>query len=1268
VQTATRIKAARPLGGRATSSGTEPLATSAESVDDAVRRLVVERSHDLVTLCDPSGAIVYASPSWTGLGWEPAELVGVPVLDVIHPDDAAKATSAWIEVASGTDVDAVTIRLRREGGSFGWFEVNGSAVRDAEGELRFLLGTARDVSEREELRWRLRDLDAVYRFADAVAGAPALDDVLAVALDALLEATGADRAAVLLADDDGVLRFRAWRGLSDRYRTYTEGRSPWQPEDDDPEPVLVEDIAAAGYEVALERVMRKEGIGALAFVPLVRGGSLVGRITVYRNAPHRWSDREVLLSRTIGNHLASVVERAATQQALHESSEQLASILRTVEEGITATNREGRFLFANDAAARHVGLDSGDELVALSPRERAALYDLFDGEGTRLAFDVLPPTKALSGAESSAVVRIRSKADDWEHWIALRSTPVFAADGSVELVVNVTRDITQETVAAQREAEARREAEGSRARLALLLEATEQLTQTLDYEELLRRVPKLVVPRIADGCHIYLARDEDTELVRVAHAHVEPRIAALLDKIDAVYDVSRHRRIPVVEVFRSGKPIHRPALVRPLSKVARPGEEELVQMESRSLIVVPLETGARRLGVLAVTASEAGRLGDEDFELVSELARRVSLAVDLVDLHGRAQDSLAQLQAVIAQLPLGVVITDADHHVVLRNDELERVWGAPVPLGSDHRQTGTIGWPLERAIDAGEVTIAERRELEGDDGPRTLEISAAPVRDTHNEIVSAAAIVADVTRRSRSEQQLGFLSQANELLDASLDWERTLDAIADLAVPALAGYLVIDLLDEEDELHWVVAVHADPEKTELVRELRASYPPTLSTHPIQVALRTGEAQLLPDLQAETAAMAHDAKHARAIRAIANTSGIVAPLAARGRTLGAISLGTIVGQPRFDESDRTMAMELARRISLALDNARLFAETQERAHSAQALEYVDDGVILVDEAGIVRLWNPTAAISLRRPAVEAVGSPIAELLPDWQSLQSRIPVASEPQPGGASRALTLPVEVEGEERWLSISAVEFPGGTVYAFRDVTDERAVEQMKTDFVSTVSHELRTPLAAIYGAAMTLQRRDVVVEEPQRDRLLEVVSSEADRLARIVNDILWASRLESGRMSISIERCDAGALASEVVDVLRSRSPEGIEVAITKARGLPPVAADPDKLRQILTNLIDNGIKYSPDGGRVNVEIGRSGGRVRFCVTDEGLGVPPAEQDRIFEKFFRLDPNLTRGVGGTGLGLYITRELVTRMHGRVWVVSDGRSGSSFFLELPIA
>jgi signal transduction histidine kinase len=234
--------------------------------------------------------------------------------------------------------------------------------------------------------------------------------------------------------------------------------------------------------------------------------------------------------------------------------------------------------------------------------------------------------------------------------------------------------------------------------------------------------------------------------------------------------------------------------------------------------------------------------------------------------------------------------------------------------------------------------------------------------------------------------------------------------------------------------------------------------------------------------------------------------------------------------------------------------------------------------------------------------------------------------------------------------------------------MTEEHAVEQLKSDFVSTVSHELRTPLAAIYGAALTLQRDDVRLEESQRTGLLDVISSEADRLARIVNDILWASRLDSGQMGVAIVSCNALELVNKVIGALRAHSPVEIELAVDAPDGLPQVAADPDKLRQVLTNLLDNAVKYSPDGGRVRIRLRQAGTRIRFRVEDEGLGIPVAEQTRIFEKFFRLDPNLTRGVGGTGLGLYICRELVYRMHGRIWVASDGRRGSTFTVELPVA
>jgi signal transduction histidine kinase len=220
----------------------------------------------------------------------------------------------------------------------------------------------------------------------------------------------------------------------------------------------------------------------------------------------------------------------------------------------------------------------------------------------------------------------------------------------------------------------------------------------------------------------------------------------------------------------------------------------------------------------------------------------------------------------------------------------------------------------------------------------------------------------------------------------------------------------------------------------------------------------------------------------------------------------------------------------------------------------------------------------------------------------------------------------------------------------------------------VIPVSHEIRTPLAAVHGAALTLLRPDLTFSDELRDRLLAVVAEESDRLAQIVNDLLIASHLDSGRLPVSIESCDAKELAESVVEAANLSVPDGITVSLSAPARLPRVAADPGQLRQVLANLVDNAIKYSPGGGPVELRLARSDALMRFEVEDRGLGIPPNEHRRVFEKFYRLDPNMTYGVGGTGLGLYISRELVRTMDGRIWVDSKLGEGSTFLVEIPLA
>ncbi len=358
---------------------------------------------------------------------------------------------------------------------------------------------------------------------------------------------------------------------------------------------------------------------------------------------------------------------------------------------------------------------------------------------------------------------------------------------------------------------------------------------------------------------------------------------------------------------------------------------------------------------------------------------------------------------------------------------------------------------------------------------------------------------------------------------------------------------------------------------------------------------------------------------------------------------------------------------------AIQLRRLDREVERQRHAlerhARVLEHVDDGVFLVDDAGVIRHWNPAARAITGLGEENVLDRPAEDVLPGWETIGSLIPVATEPGPGSRS-AKTVPLELDGRELWLSISGVKFADGVVYAFRNLTEERALEELKGEFVATVSHELRTPLAAIYGSAQTLRRDDLELDDARRESLLDVIADESERLTRIAGDILLANTLDSDRLRLEREPVDLGGLTQEVVDQMRTcfAEREDISIRFSSPELDASVSGDADRLRQILMNLIENAVKYSPDGGQIEVGLEFRENRVRVIVRDEGIGIPPGEEQRIFGKFYRVDPQLTRGVGGTGLGLYISRELVRRMQGRVSVASHEGKGSTFFVDLPLA
>ncbi len=379
--------------------------------------------------------------------------------------------------------------------------------------------------------------------------------------------------------------------------------------------------------------------------------------------------------------------------------------------------------------------------------------------------------------------------------------------------------------------------------------------------------------------------------------------------------------------------------------------------------------------------------------------------------------------------------------------------------------------------------------------------------------------------------------------------------------------------------------------------------------------------------------------------------------------------------RFDEDfgtdDMRLLEMLAEQAAAVISNAQLYIQlTEEKEELQEAFESINVGVIVVNSHGIVRLLNTAAAQMLTVSPGEYSGKPVDEVVPEGEvkdlltstlekAEERTVEITTDDEDGKIYQAQTTLMSREGSREIESVVAI---------FNDITEIRRVERMKTAFVSTVSHELRTPLTSIKGFISTLLEDDEgMYDDETRREFLIIINEECDRLTRLISDLLNVSKIESGRgLDLQLSDVDLAQLLRRIAS---NHQPYTKKHQISaQAPDDLTIRADADKLTQILDNLVGNAVKYSPNGGKVEIVATKEEDGVRIDVIDEGLGIPERHRDHIFQRFHQVDDDVDhKSIGGTGIGLYLVQHLAQAHGGKVWLdSSEVGEGSVFSVRLP--
>jgi len=416
------------------------------------------------------------------------------------------------------------------------------------------------------------------------------------------------------------------------------------------------------------------------------------------------------------------------------------------------------------------------------------------------------------------------------------------------------------------------------------------------------------------------------------------------------------------------------------------------------------------------------------------------------------------------------------------------------------------------------------------------------------------------------------------------------------------------------------------------------------------------------------------------------SMISVPLISDGVPIGALT-ATSPELNAFTREDVSMLSAFADQGAIAVTNSRLYErlnrEKQETARLYQSVREksseleailwgIGDGVLVTDPQLRLTMLNPVAARIFAVRGRVAHGTPLTEVVPN-ETLLELLEETLEGEESLLVREISLGDGREGQEKIYQALATTIGRdegtvqGVVAVLRDITGQKELERMKSNFLSVVSHELKTPLHSIKGFVdIILMGKTGDITETQRD-FLNTVRTQTDHLQSLIQDLLEFSRLESGQVKLRLEAVSIAGIAGRVLDNLAPLAEEkGVRLLSEVSPDFPLIQADRMRITQVITNLAHNAIKFTPKGGTVSVGAVNLGEEIRVSVADTGIGIPPEEREKIFDRFYQVDSTTTRPYRGTGLGLTICKHIVEYHQGRIWAESEEGKGSTFFFTLP--